>query len=236
VVSCEEMSNEESVYHLLQKIRDDWDERARENARYFIVNSQTYWSDEDFFQGGRQTVANEILTDPHNVFQEKDPKRMRVLEIGCGAGRVTRALGELFGEVHAVDVSGEMVRLAREACRRQPHVMIHHNNGVDLSELAPMVGTFDFAFSSCVFQHIPSYEIVESYVKQIGDLLRPGGLFKFEVQGSTKPRLTEDDTWCGVGLSDEAVMELAERCGFEARHRVGAGQESFWLWFFKNKK
>jgi len=34
---------------------------------------------------------------------------MRVLEIGCGAGRLTRALAKLFGEVHGVDVSGEMV-------------------------------------------------------------------------------------------------------------------------------
>ena len=31
------------------------------------------------------------------------------IEIGCGAGRITRALARLFGEVHGVDISGEMV-------------------------------------------------------------------------------------------------------------------------------
>ena len=53
-----------------------------------------------------------------NICQGKDPKQMRVLEIGCGAGRVTRALASVFGEVYAVDISGEMVRQARAgSCR-----------------------------------------------------------------------------------------------------------------------
>jgi SAM-dependent methyltransferase len=183
--------------------------------------------------GGEQTVRNEILTDTHNIFQGKNPADMRILEIGCGSGRVTRALGELFGEVHAVDVSDEMIRLAREACRRQPNVVIHKNNGMDLSDLAGLSGTFDFAFSSCCFQHIPSHQIIENYVQQIGGLLRPKALFKFEVQGYVELKRDDNDTWCGVGLSDADAVALAERSGFEARYRVGAGQESFWLWFFK---
>src|SRR5271170_2388873 len=136
-------------------MRLDWDRRARENARFYVVNSQEHWTDQEFFEGGRQTVANEILTDMENICQGRQPGEMKVLEIGCGAGRVTRALAELFGEVHAVDVSGEMVSLARSACQGLPNVFIHHNNGRDLDTLGD--GPFDFAFSSCCFQHIPSY-------------------------------------------------------------------------------
>ncbi len=44
-----------------------------------------------------------------------DPKQMRIIEIGCGAGRLTQALSKFFGEVHALDVSGEMVRQAKAA-------------------------------------------------------------------------------------------------------------------------
>ena len=54
---------------------------------------------------------------------------MRVLEIGCGAGRVTKALARFFGEVHAVDVSGEMVRLAKQALREHPNAFVYQNNG-----------------------------------------------------------------------------------------------------------
>jgi hypothetical protein len=27
---------------------------------------------------------------------------------------------------------------------------------------------------------------------------------------------------------------MALRCGFEPRYRYGAGQQYFWLWYFKN--
>ena len=96
----------------------DWDERARENARYYVATGNTDWSDEEFFASGEKAIAEDILTDMINICQGKDPKAMRVLEIGCGAGRLTRALANLFGEVHAVDVSGEMIARARTGAVR----------------------------------------------------------------------------------------------------------------------
>src|SRR5271168_2513476 len=102
-------------------MRDDWDQRARENAKYYVATANQQWSDEEFFASGESTVAEEVLTDLTNVCQGKDPRQMRVLEIGCGAGRVTRALAGLFGEAHAVDVSGEMVAQARAALADRPN-------------------------------------------------------------------------------------------------------------------
>ena len=96
----------------------DWDARARENARYYVATGNTEWSDEEFFASGEQAIAEDILTDMTNICQGKDPKAMRVLEIGCGAGRLTRALANLFGEVHAVDVSGEMIAQSAEGAGR----------------------------------------------------------------------------------------------------------------------
>ena len=217
---------------LLKKMQEDWDQRARINARYFVNTARADWTDEEFFRSGEQTVAEEILTDMINICQGKDPKEMRVLEIGCGAGRVTRALARLFGEVHGVDVSGEMVALAREALRDFPNAFVYQNNGMDLSVLPPGL-IFDFAFSSIVFQHIPSREIIENYVREVNRVLRPGALFKFQVQGDTRVRSTPDDTWIGVAFSEQEAVEMALRCGFEPRYRHGAGQQYFWLWFFK---
>ncbi|GIU77140.1 MAG: hypothetical protein KatS3mg005_0378 [Bryobacteraceae bacterium] len=215
----------------LDKMRQDWDERARENARFYVNTERTDWTDEDFFESGRRTVREEILTDMINICQGKDPKQMKVIEIGCGAGRVTRALAEIFGEVHAVDVSGEMVELAREALRGMPNAHVYQNNGMDLGVIPP--GEYDFAFSSIVFQHIPSREIIENYVREVHRLLRPGALFKFQVQGDPNVESDPDDTWLGVPFTDAQAVEMAERCGFEPRYRHGAGTQYFWLWFFR---
>ena len=215
----------------LERMREDWDRRARENARHYVDTARTHWSDEEFFASGEKTVAEEILTDLTNVCQGRPPDTMRVLEIGCGAGRVTRALARMFGEVHAVDVSGEMVKLAREALRDHKNAFIYHNSGKDLSVVADQA--FDFAFSTIVFQHIPSREIIETYVREVNRLLRPGALFKFQLQGYVGGNPDPNDTWHGAGYSEAQAREMAERCGFELRYSYGAGDQYFWLWFFK---
>lgn len=216
----------------IEKMQRDWDARARENARYYVNTARQDWTDEEFFESGKRTVAEEILTDMTNICQGKDPKQMSVLEIGCGAGRVTRALAGLFGQVYAVDISGEMVRQAQAALRPFPNAHVYQNNGMDLTVLGDI--QVDFAFSSIVFQHIPSREVIWSYVREVARLLRPGGLFKFQVQGDVSLTTNPDDTWLGVPFSDEQVVEMAQACGFEPRHRHGAGSQYFWLWFFRN--
>ena len=220
-----------TVERQLEKMRNDWDRRAKKNARHFVENSRKHWTDEDFFRSGEQTVDEEIKTDMINICQDKEPAAMRVLEIGCGAGRVTRALANIFGEVHAVDVSGEMVKLAREALASCPNVFFYQNNGLDLSVIPDL--EFDFAFSIIVFQHIPSRDVIENYVREVHRLLRPGALFKFQVQGDLTISSRPDDTWIGIPFSSEQAKDMAQRCGFENRYQYGAGEQYFWLWFFK---
>jgi ubiquinone/menaquinone biosynthesis C-methylase UbiE len=220
-----------SVEQQLQKMRRDWDERARENARHYVATGKAEWTDDEFFRSGEQTVSEEILTDMTNICQGKRPEDMRVLEIGCGAGRVTRALAKLFGEVHAVDVSGEMVARATEALVAFPGAHVYQNNGMDLSILPDKI--FDFAFSTIVFQHIPSRDVIYSYVREVHRLLRPGALFKFQVQGDASIDTNPDDTWLGVPFSKADAIRMAEACGFEPRYMHGAGEQYFWLWFFK---
>jgi ubiquinone/menaquinone biosynthesis C-methylase UbiE len=220
-----------TVEQQAERMKHDWDRRARENARHFIATGQDHWTDDEFFASGEQTVADHILTDMVSVCQGKPPGRMRVLELGCGAGRVTRALARIFGEVHAVDVSGEMVQLARLALRQYPNAHVYRNNGMDLAVLPDL--PFDFAFSTLVFQHIPSYQIIKSYVQETNRLLVPGGLFKFQVRGNTADRSNVTDPWVGLAFSDARAVAMARECGFEPRYRVGAGTQDFWLWFFK---
>jgi SAM-dependent methyltransferase len=218
----------------LEKMREDWDQRARENARYYVASSNDQWSDEEYFRSGELNVQEEILTDLGNVCQGKDPKQMRVLEIGCGTGRITRALAKFFGHVYAVDISGEMVRQAQTALREFPNAHVFQNNGRDLAVVRDAIGDaeLDFAFSYIVFQHIPSRDVIENYMREVRGLLRDDALFKFQVQGfidDDEPR----DSWLGAAFNEEQAREMAARCGFDMRYQRGAGEQYYWLWFFK---
>jgi SAM-dependent methyltransferase len=228
----------------LHQMRRDWDQRARENARYYVATGNERWSEEEFYRSGVAEMEQQILNDLKNVCQGKDPKYMKVLEIGCGAGRITRALAGFFGQVYAVDISREMARLARNALRQFPNAHVFRNNGKDLSVVRDHwwnrfgLGErlqLDFAFSVIVFQHIPNADIIENYVREVNRLLRPGGLFKFQVQGSSRVRANADDSWVGVPFTESEAREMAERCGFEMRYHAGAGEQYYWLWFFKQK-
>jgi SAM-dependent methyltransferase len=226
MLSGEMVSNE-----LIEKMRRDWDRRAVENHRYYIVNSKPDWSDEEFWKSGETSVSQYVLTDMGNVCQGRRPTDMRVLDFGCGAGRVTRALAKIFGEVHGVDISGEMVGLARQALAGLPNAQIHHSSGEDLDVLGS--GVFDFAFAFSVFHHIPGKTAISSCIAEVGKHLHSGDLFKFEVQGVLSFDPPEGDTWLGSPLSEADVIQIAQETGFESRYRIGAGEESYWQWFFK---
>ncbi len=213
------------------RMKQDWDARAAENARHYVATGREQWGDAEWWDSGRQTVREQVLNDMTNICQGLDPGRMRVLEIGCGAGRVTRALAEVFGLVYGIDISTEMVRQARHGLANVPNAFVFENNGRDLTVLGDT--PVDFAFSMIVFQHIPSHEVIENYVREVHRLLRPGGLFKFQVQGDASIEPGQIDTWVGAPFNDEDACSMAERCGFEPRYRHGAGDQYFWLWFFK---
>ncbi len=95
---------------------------------------------------------------------------------------------------------------------------------------------FDFAFSFIVFQHIPSQEVIWSYAKEVFRVLKPGALFKFQVQGSSLAAREVYDTWNGVPLSRFQAQQLATDSGFVLEKTGGEETQYFWLWFRKPEK
>ncbi len=59
--------------------------------------------------------------------------------------------------------------------------------GADLACLAS--GWADFMFSYLVLQHVPTEELVFGYIREFLRVLRPGGAFLFQFNGSHKPTM-----------------------------------------------
>jgi len=215
---------------VLDRMRRDWDARAKENARHYVATAQQTWTDDDFFRSGADEVRGLVQDCLPQICRERDPATMRVLEIGCGAGRMTLPLSRIFGRVDAVDISAEMIAQARAALRDTANVTFHVNNGIDLSMFHD--DSFDFAISAVVFQHIPRRAIVESYVRETHRVLRPLSVFKFQVQGY--PIAEEQaDTWVGVGFTESDMERTAASAGFQIVSQYGAGTQYYWLTFLK---
>ncbi len=215
----------------LERMRTEWDAHAKENAYHYVESSQESWTSEEFYESGRRSVEELIVNDAGRIYRGADPKQMTMLEIGCGAGRMTRALAEIFGEVHAIDVSGEMIAKAREALAGVENIHFHHTNGTDLAAIPDV--KFDFAFSFIVFQHIPEQAIIERYIHDVADRLKPGGLFKFQVQGYWRSRKEVHDSWLGCTITARDALRITDETGLRLEGHEGVGTEYFWLWLAK---
>ena len=66
-------------------------------------------------------------------------------------------------------------------------------------------------------------------------VLRPGSLFRFQVQGVKIPE-ENVNTWVGVGLTKADVHRIAAATGFEVKTAYGAGTQHYWLSFFKPER
>ncbi len=213
------------------RMRKDWDDRARRNARYFIATLKQEWSDQEFFESGRTWIDLYVRPDLALICGRRSASNQRMLELGCGAGRMTRGFSEIFGFVDAVDVSPEMIKKARDALFDCRNVSFHVTDGSTLSMFADC--EFDFIFSAIVFQHIPRKSIVRNYIREASRVLRPGCVFKFQVEGAPI-RKRHTDTWRGVGFSETEMYKIAGQCGFAIHKTSGAGTQFFWLTLIKH--
>ena len=210
------------------RMKREWNARAAENARYFVRSTTRDQTEEDFDASGRENVNQCVITDLPQIAGQRDPKSMAMLEIGCGLGRMTKHFAGLFGHVHAIDVSGEMIRQARERLKALSNVSLDETSGDNLSFLADE--TIDFVFSFIVFQHIPDRAVVINYIREAHRVLRPGGVFKFQVQGCTEKRWMEapKDTWHGVTITEEDITRLRGELGFDLLAKSGQGTQYSW--------
>ncbi len=161
----------------------DWDERARKDP-FFYVDSARIWSGPDeFFAAGAESYDR--MVEPELRALGVDPSGKRLLELGCGVGRMTAAFAQRFGRVVAVDVSGEMLRLGRRYLAGVPNVDWVQVSGADLAMFPD--GSFDVAFTHLVLQHIPDEATALGLVREMLRVLRPSGAFLIEFNSRPYP-------------------------------------------------
>lgn len=95
-----------------------------------------------------------------------------VLDLGCGRGRWSLALGRQCRQVTGVDVSDRALALARRFLRFSPlksRVRFIHST---LEGAGLAAASFDRVYSFCVLEHIPNLPVV---LAEAVRLLKPGG-------------------------------------------------------------
>ena len=219
-----------------------WDRRADEDAFYFVDNRVEY-GDPDldrFWQGGRENL-DRILEQLGVRLARSD----RVVEIGCGVGRLTRVIAERAAGVRALDVSERMLERARELNPELANVSWILGDGRSMAGIED--ASADACVSHVVFQHIPDPAVTLGYVREIGRVLRPGGWAAFQVSNDPSvhrppgargrlsawlgaltgrgPRGQTNPAWRGSAVELDDLRSTAEASGMDVERVVGAGTQ-----------
>lgn len=127
----------------------------------------------------------------HNFLLRHLPSNCHdVLEIGCGTGAFARRLAERSQQVLALDLSPEMIRIARERSAQFSNIEFQL---ADVRDSPFHIGSFDCIASIATLHHLPFPEML----LKMEAALKPGGI------------LLVLDLFEPAGLSDSLLNLLA---------------------------
>jgi len=223
-------------------MRGFWDRRAEEDPFYFVDNRLQYGApDMERFWAGGQEDLDQIMS---RLGLRLSPQE-RVVEIGCGVGRITRALASRVSDVRALDVSPRMLEHAREHNHELNNVEWLLGDGSTLTCIAD--ASADGCFSHVVFQHIPDPQITLRYVREMGRVLKAGGWSAFQVSNQPalhrrrslltrlrslpgrlsgrRPRGQAHAAWLGSAVRLDELRSVADEAGLDVERVSGEGTQ-----------
>jgi SAM-dependent methyltransferase len=106
----------------------------------------------------------------------------RVLELGCGVGRIGRELAPNIAHWEGSDISGNMLKVARERLAAHANVGLTELTRTSLQPLAD--ASFDKAYCVAVFIHMDKEDFY-LYLEDLARVLKPGGLLYFDAWNVT---------------------------------------------------
>jgi ubiquinone/menaquinone biosynthesis C-methylase UbiE len=226
----------------LEASRQFWDEKARENPYWYVSSAGPYEGRnlEEFWASGPK-----IWNDLKSAAGYQPTPADTVVEIGCGVGRLTRAIAAEVGKVFAFDLSAEMLTIARTSVPAA-NATFYRAETPALTQVAD--NSVDAFVAYCVFQHLPNLDVLRQYLKTADRVLKPGGALIFtmtprtwrdsiafalrarrwmvERRSSQGPRGLYRNEWYGIRPS---IKEIESLCPIKTRELLLHGDK--WLFF-----
>ena len=137
---------------------EEWEKWGQQDPYFGVITQEKFRSRNltedakaEFFDSGRHHVGLVLSLCKKHLDPDFSPGR--VLDFGCGTGRLVVPFAEVAEQVVGLDVSDSMLREARKNCdENSVHNVELLRSDDDLNSLQ---GSFDLIHSVIVFQHIP---------------------------------------------------------------------------------
>ena len=163
----------------LESLQRRWNSLGVTNAFWAVLGTSdsyaTPWNADEFFRTGSDDVA---LVLKNLEVRGVLPRKRSALDFGCGVGRLTQPLAELFDRVVGVDIAPSMIEQAARM-NRFPKKCSYVVNAEDDLHTFPS-GTFDFVISRMVLQHLPR-KLADRYLSELLRVVADEGVLVVQI-------------------------------------------------------
>ena len=156
----------------------DWQKWGQENPYFGVLTSRDFLAENlndhslsEFFASGKHHVDCVFKTIRRSISPIFAPAR--ILDYGCGVGRLVIPFASRAETVVGIDVSSGMLDCARENCKKFGITSARLLHIDEMDSLEP--ASFDLVHSFIVFQHIPMIR-GEQLLRTLINLLAENGV------------------------------------------------------------
>jgi SAM-dependent methyltransferase len=193
---------------MIRHIEANWHNLGLSEPHWSVLTNETFRAsnmageEERFYGSGKAAV--ERLQRTAERCGISLTSFSRCFELGCGAGRLSIWLADLFEKVIAADISPAHLTVAQQALHRfgRTNVTLVHLNSIGALEAIPELDIF---ISIIVLQHNPP-PLIAAMLKTVLSRLQPGGIAYFQV-----PTYRKDYRF----RIDEYLTKISATCGME---------------------
>ena len=208
----------------LEKLKQTWQTLGRDDPLWAIASVQGKrggkWTIEEFL-----STADDDLKYYCRILKAHGdaPDRFgRVLDFGCGVGRLSLAWSKRATEVVGVDISSPMIEQGRQLLRAVSNVRLQLNEASNLNCFES--NSFEVVFSHACLQHIP-WALAAGYLNEFARVCAPNGWVCFSL-----PARPLYSTW-GPVLRKRLVEMLPFQLGTRYRRWKHGSEAVFEMYY-----
>ena len=108
-----------------------WDKLAKTNSKYYINSDKGRGITEEEFRYSGEIDYDDYIYSDHDFLFERfiRTRSSTCLEIGCGTGRMTEFISRDFRYVVGIDISGEMIKQAKQRLEKLNNLALIETDG-----------------------------------------------------------------------------------------------------------
>lgn len=210
---------------VLHRIARFWDARGREDARRYSVPGGLPTDEAAFAASG---VA---LLDAFGELVGWTPEPdATVVDVGCGAGRLSGALASRVAAVVACDISRTMLAAARDRLPDAANVSWRHGHAGNLAEPD---ASADAVLLIGLLVHLPEPDDVVGALEEATRVTVPGGTVLFDLrlvpdplrlpgEDPVPPHVARHPVWRGRTAELETIAAVTHQAGLEIERIAGS--------------